>query len=273
MKKLIKNIIGINNILKFRQIIRCFSGNFLTSKPLATEKEYLKLHKEYVEEINNDNFIKNNFSSSDIKFINDLALITQVTKKASKINWRHGFIIMKTLRSYANDTINNLNIFETGTARGFSAVTMSYVLKELNKNFNIHTLDIIPHEKKIYWNCITDIKKGKVTRKMLLTDYSNYLKNIIFISGISKNILTNLNLKRIHFAFLDGSHEYEDVKFEFEFVDKRNKTGDILVLDDYTPGKFDGVVKLVDEIKLKKNYNLDFLDNNKDRGYAILKKK
>ena len=81
-----------------------------------------------------------------------------------------------------------------------------------------------------------------------------YSKNINFISGISKNILTNLNLNRIHFAFLDGSHEYQDVKIEFEFVDKKNKAGDIVILDDYTPGKFDGVVRLTDEIKLKKNY-------------------
>lgn len=272
MKNFIRNIIGINNILKLRQIYRYLSGNFLNSKPLATEKEYLELHKEYVEEIKNDYFINNNFSSSDIKFINDLALITQVVKKVSKINWMHGYIIMKTLRGYVHDTNNNINIFETGTARGFSAIIMSKVLNELNKSFNINTLDIIPHEKKIYWNCISDIKRGKVTRKILLSDYSKYLKNINFISGISKNILTNLNLERIHFAFLDGSHEYEDVKFEFEFVDKRNKTDDIIVLDDYTPGRFDGVVKLVDEIKLKKNYNFDFLDNNKDRGYVILKK-
>ena len=79
-------------------------------------------------------------------------------------------------------------------------------------------------------------------------------------------------MDKIDFAFLDGSHEYEDVKLEFEFVDKRNKKGDIIVLDDYTPTKFDGIVKLVKEIKSKKSYNLHFLDNNKDRGYVILKK-
>ena len=273
MKELVKNLIGINNILKFRQIYRYLSGNFLISKPLATEKEYLELHKEYVEEIKKDNFINNNFSSSDIKFINNLALITQVVKKDSKINWMHGFIIMKTLRSYVENKVNKINIFETGTSRGFSAIIMSYVLNELNKDFNIDTLDVIPHEKKIYWNCISDITKGKLTRKMLLSDYSNYLRNINFISGISKNILKNFDLRRIHFAFLDGSHEYEDVKFEFDFVDKRNKTGDVIVLDDYTYGKFDGVVKLAEEVKFKKNYNLDFLDENKDRGYVILKKK
>ncbi len=272
MKKFIKNLVGNNKILKFKQIYGYLSGNFLTSKPLATEKEYLELHKEYVEEIKNNNFINNNFSSSDIKFINNLALITQVGKWPSKINWMHGFIIMKTLRNYVHDIKNNINIFETGTARGFSAIIMSYVLNEINKNFNMHTLNIIPHEKKIYWNCISDIKRGKVTRKMLLADYSNYLKNINFISGISKNILTNLNLNRIHFAFLDGSHEYEDVKLEFEFIDKRNKAGDIIILDDYTPGKFDGVVKLAHEIKLKKKYNLDFLDHNKGRGMCIIKK-
>ena len=79
-------------------------------------------------------------------------------------------------------------------------------------------------------------------------------------------------MDKIDFAFLDGSHEYEDVKLEFEFVDKRNKKGDIIVLDDYTPTKFDGIVKLVKEIKSKKSYNLHFLDNNKDRRYVILKK-
>jgi len=273
MKNFIKNVIGINNTLKLRQIYRYLSGNFLTSKPLATAKEYLRLHKEYVEKIKNDNFINNNFSSSDIKFINDLALITQVVKKDSKINWMHGFIIMKTLRSFVRYKKNNINIFETGTARGFSAIIMSYVLNKLNKNFNIDTLDIIPHEKKIYWNCISDIERGKITRKMLLSDYSNYLKNINFINGISRNILMKLNLKRIHFAFLDGSHEYQDVKLEFEFVDKRNKAGDYIILDDYTPGKFDGVVKLADEIRLKKKYNLDFLDSNKNRGCVVLKKK
>ena len=101
---------------------------------------------------------------------------------------------MTTLRNYVNDTKKNINILETGTARGFSTIIMSYILNEFNKNFSISTLDIISHEKKIYWNCISDIKKGKVTRKILLTDYSNYLKNINFISGISKNILINLNL-------------------------------------------------------------------------------
>ena len=272
IKKLIKQIIGVNNILRLRLIYKNISGNFLTSKILATEEEYLELHRNYIEKIKDNEFLNKNFLSSDIKFVNDLALITQVVKKDTKINWMHGFVLMNTLRDYINKNKTNINIFETGTSKGFSAIVMSYVLNQLNLNFNIYTLDIIPHEKKIYWNCISDLKNGKVSRKMLLSEYSRYLKNINFINGISKYILKELNIKRIHFAFLDGSHNYEDVKLEFEFIHKRNKIGDIIVLDDYTPGKFDGVVKLTEEIKMKKNYNLHILNNDKDRGYAILKK-
>ena len=32
---------------------------------------------------------------------------------------------------------NKINIFETGTSRGFSAIIMSYVLNELNKELLI----------------------------------------------------------------------------------------------------------------------------------------
>ncbi len=272
MKKFIKKIIGVKNVVRLKQIYGNLTGNFLTYKPLASENEYLNLHQEYIEKIKNDKFILKNFSTFDIKFVNDLALITQVVKKKSKINWMHGFILMKALRDFAYNKDIKINIFETGTSRGFSSIIMSYVLNKLDKEYCIDTLDLIPHDIKIYWNCISDVKNGKVSRRILLCKYSDYLEKINFINGISSTIIKTIEVDKIDFAFLDGSHEYEDVKLEFEFVDKRNKKGDIIVLDDYTPTKFDGIVKLVKEIKSKKNYNLHFLDNNKDRGYVILKK-
>lgn len=99
-----------------------------------------------------------------------------------------------------------------------------------------------------------------------------FLKKIKFIDGISSKILKNLQIKKINFAFLDGSHEYEDVKKEFEFVDKRNSKNDIIIFDDYTIGKFDGIVKLIQEIQRSKQYEIKILDKNIERGYAVLKK-
>ena len=128
----------------------------------------------------------------------------------------------------------------------------NYVIcsKKIKREYVIHTIDLIPHNKKILWNSITDIEHGKISRKDLLIDYSLYLKNINFVCGTSVDTLNKLDIDRIHFAFLDGSHDYEDVKFEFEFVNKKNRIGDNN-FDDYTPKIFDGIVKLTNEIKEK----------------------
>ena len=65
--------------------------------------------------------------------------------------------------------------------------------------------------------------------------------------------LLKLNLDRINFAFLDGAHDYFNVKFEYEYVKERQKPGDIIIFDDVTPHLFDGIVKLIDQIKKSGN--------------------
>ena len=43
----------------------------------------------------------------------------------------HGFILMTILKDYLKQNKDNISIFETGTARGFSSICMSYVLKKM----------------------------------------------------------------------------------------------------------------------------------------------
>ena len=42
--------------------------------------------------------------------------------------------------------------------------------------------------------------------------------------------------------------------------------------DDYIHGRFDGIVKFINEIKNQNLYKVDILDSNPDRGYAILER-
>ena len=102
--------------------------------------------------------------------------------------------------------------------------------------------------------------------------FFDYTQNINFVCGITEKILKKIHIDRINFAFLDGSHDYEDVRLEFNFVDKRNKEKDIIILDDYTPGIYDGIVKLAEEIKESKKYKIKEINENKKRGYLILEK-
>ena len=46
-------------------------------------------------------------------------------------------------------------ILETGTARD-SSICMAKALNDRNYQGLISTIDSIPHEKKIFWNCIDD---------------------------------------------------------------------------------------------------------------------
>lgn len=273
MKKMFKFFFGKEITKNLKWLYLKFSGNYIISKPIAKRDEYINMHKNYRIRLKNNPFIKKNFIKEEIEFINNLALITQVTKKKSKTNYLHGFILMKILKEYIKDKNEKINILETGTARGFSSLIMSRTLKKFQKKYKINTIDIIPHNRKIYWNCISDIDNGKVSRKELIKDYNLLSKNINFLTGHSYKILRNLKMRRINFAFLDGSHEYKDVKCEFDYIDNRNTIGDIIILDDYTPGLFDGIVRLTNEIMTEKKYFLKIIDEDINRGYVILVKK
>ena len=272
---LIKKIIKKKNFLKIKLFFQNIFGNYITIKILGDEKKYLKLFKNYLKEKNNlEDFIKKNIETKDVDYINNLALQTQIVIKKSPLNYNHGFLIFYYLKKFLiNNKSKKITILETGTARGFSTIIMSHVLKKLNINGKIHTIDVIPNNKKIYWNCISDPKNGKVTRKELLNKYKKEQQYISFNYGSSEKIIKKLNLERINFAFLDGSHDYEDVKIEYNYLKNCQKKGDIIFFDDVTPGVFDGIVKIVNEIKNENLYKVTFLNFNLKRGYALVEKK
>jgi cephalosporin hydroxylase len=75
---------------------------------------------------------------------------------------------------------------------------------------------------------------------------------------------------RIHFAFLDGSHTENDVLAEYDYVEQRQKIGDMIVFDDVTPGLFDGIVMAVEKIKADGRYAVETLQAEERRAYAIV---
>ena len=163
MKKLIKKIIKklIGNIYFFIELIyeSSFFSDYLIIKPLGDLNTYINLSK--IAEKNTYSFEKvSEFEkkmgySIDKKWINKLALYTQVVIKKSPLNYAHGRILYSALRNYLNKNlkqIKSINIIETGTARGFSALCMAKALNDMQQEGKISTIDILPHDKKIFWN-------------------------------------------------------------------------------------------------------------------------
>ena len=132
---------------------------------------------------------------------------------------------------------------------------MSRALIDANQSGRIITVDILPHETPIYWNCIDDLD-GKKSRRMLLNPWETELQNIYFFQEETSEVIKRLSLSRIHFSFLDASHTYEDVMEEFLFVSTCQRTGDMIVFDDVTQLLFPGVVEAVKNIEKNYPYNV-----------------
>ena len=270
MKKFFKIVLIIRYLFD-----RLTGFRFKIISPICSKDEYLDIfQKAKKKEFKK---IKSYFSYDYNKiktWIDELALVTQVVKKQSDINYQHGFILYQELIEYIKkNRFTFLNIIETGTARGFSSIVMAKVLTDTKQDGQINTIDIIPSNIKMYWNCILD-HEGKKTRYELLNGWEEQLKLINFLQGDSIKVMRKLPKKRVHFCFLDGAHSYNKVKNEFNIISELQEPGDVVIFDDVTKNYFNGVVKLVNEINEIGSYNIKFLKSDDIyRGYAIAKKK
>ena len=271
MKKILLNFLP-SFIVKSYRSLKLKIINYVDRNSIKGSKiEYVRLYNQSLNKKHPvvDEFINN--KQKDDKFINELAFTTQISIKNSPPNFQHGRIIYALLGEYlkkVRDENFAHTLLDIGTARGFSSIIMSRFMINNSIKGNIHSIDIIKHNKKKYWNSILDVEKGKLSRKQILEPYQEYLKNIYFHEGQTNNILSNLKLDRINFAFVDGSHEYKDVAFEYNYIKQRQKKGDLILFDDVTE-KYKGIIELVDEIKVSSQYNVRIIESSKYRAYAI----
>jgi hypothetical protein len=210
----------------------------------------------------------------DQGWFHDLALLTQVVIKQSDICYQHGRLLYAALSQYiAWYPDQTINILETGTARGFSALCMAKALHDRQRPGKIITFDVLPHHTKMYWNCIAD-EQGPQTRAELLSSYQSLIDEyVIFHQGNTKIELGKIEIPRLHFAFLDGMHTYDYAMDEFRYVTQRQNPGDMIFFDDYTPQFFPGIVKAVDEICDRYGYTKQVIPISAQRGYAITQKR
>ncbi len=240
--------------------------------PRADRATYLKLHEEACArkypEI--DSCLERFNFPLDRDWLQNLALHTQVVIKYSPLNFQHGYLLYALVRKRLENANpgENLTILETGTARGFSAICMARAILDAGRTGRVITVDLIPHNKSIYWNCIDD-NDGKKTRQELLHPWQEELESIIFLQGETRAKLNQLGLSRIHFAFLDACHTEEEVLSEFRYVAARQNPGDLIFFDDVTEGLFDGVVAAAKKIQRGGEYSVEYIVSAENRGYAI----
>ncbi len=167
-----------------------------------------------------------------------------------------------------------VNFLEIGVLEGATSRNICEVLYLINGNkFNYIGIDIFnkknfienkneftPISKKINnplkWFLFRLILKmdphSKESVEFLLRKFKD---SINIYEGLSKNILGQIDLKKIDFVFLDGGHSYKTVKDDLNILTNNLKKNSLIICDDYNVPEY-GVKKAVDEM-IKENYFKD----------------
>ena len=255
-------------------MLKYFSSSPITQFPNGSTEDYYENNEVFLNQLKSSKIYKELGYKIDPPWIKELALNTQVSIKKSQVNYTHGFVIYDQLRRYLSSADDIVHIVETGTAKGFSSLVMAKALQDSDKLGQIITIDLIPHDRPIYWNTISDIEKGKMTRRTKLSKYKELCeKYILYLCGSSQNILSRIAFNRINFAFLDGKHDYKTVDLEINYISSHQKQGDILMFDDYNVKLFPDLVKRVNELIDTGEYDTEILGSIDERSYVIARKR
>lgn len=249
-------------------------------KPRADEASYLKL---YSDEVARDYSAIKAYELSvgysiDRNWFNSLGLQTNIViKEGLSTTFAHGRVLYSSVRAYiakhTTSSTTKIRIFETGTARGFSAVCMAKALEDSDCFGTIYTTDVLPGDVPMYWNSICDTDGKPKTRRELLYPWKSLADRYIeFICTNTRIDLCPVFIPDIDIAFLDGAHEYVDIRHEFEFVNKRLTFGGLIIFDDYNPEKYPGICRAVDEIVAVGDFSVRKIPLLENRSVVILEK-
>jgi predicted O-methyltransferase YrrM len=151
------------------------------------------------------------------------------------------------------------NIVEIGSWQGRSTTFLAQSAK-VSGNGKVYAIDHFkgnPGKEDFYRvdkedlsdlksNFVANMKKSEVNDFVELLDMSNV--------EAEKEILKNkLNIRLL---FIDGCHDYEGVKKDFELFEKYVVSGGLIIFDDYS-SSFLGVTRFVDEL-LERYDKIDF---------------
>jgi predicted O-methyltransferase YrrM len=180
--------------------------------------------------------------------------------KRNRPNWQHGRVIYAVLRKYLETQSGFVSIFDCGTAKGFSALCMAFALADSKTTGVISSVDVIDPQSTEPRNSILDLEGPKD-----VLDFVSPWSEAQFIKFHKSTGVEWLKSDpgRIHFAFIDGKHQYTAVKEEIRLLAARQMQGDIAIFDDL---QIQGVEQAVTQ---SRGYSREIIEAKPGRRYAV----
>ena len=196
----------------------------------------------------------------------------------------YGDNILELINEY-----NPKNVLEVGVFCGVTARNICELLDKNHKNsFSYIGVDLFGNNKASSDDEIEPLfLKNQKFSNPFKTLFYNYIKKenlnsiesvhkllekfgdkIKLIQGDTREILENLSLENIEFAFLDGGHSYETVMNDLNILEKKLRKNAIILCDDYDgKTKIDSVTNAINDFVNKKG----LLIEKKFQRFALIK--
>ena len=153
----------------------------------------------------------------------------------------HGLLLYKlTMEGARSD--GSLVVLDVGTARGFSAITMARAMLDGELEGRVYSVDVIGHHEPLNWHGTkqeadeplagVEVSRSEIWGRWFAEESAL----VTTINGRSMEVLKDWQHGPIDYTFLDGSHEYEDVRGELEALDSLMAEGGVIVVDDFHLG-------------------------------------
>lgn len=175
--------------------------------------------------------------------------------------WQHGRVVYSVLRKMLSVASSSVQCLDIGTAKGFSALCAQWALLDSGREGHVISVDVIDPASRVSRNTVAELS-GYLTLYETIATWPE-ARGIKFLHATGVNWLT-MNRQRVHFAFVDGKHNYAAVSQELDLLLSSQVSGDVIVADDIQiPGVRRAVEGLEDE------YYVEYLEVLPNRQYAI----
>lgn len=164
-----------------------------------------------------------------------MARVLACPVKVNPPNWQHGRVLYAATRRYIDENpAHYYNFVDIGTAKGFSALVLDQASMRSGAPGCIDTIDVIDPYARVRRNSVWECSGQAFTVPDFLREFRKpggpFLINLH--GKGSQEYFANHAPPRIHVAFVDGKHTYDAVRAEAFEIAKRQKRGDLMILDD-----------------------------------------
>lgn len=162
--------------------------------------------------------------------LNAAARVLACPLKVNAPHWQHGRVIYAAALARAAHPAEGL-FLDIGTAKGFSACVMTWVIATAGRDRKVVSVDVMSPIDPIRRNSVAELDGLKTLDQFVDPFINRQVTTEFHGCGIAAWFYKPPH-DRIAFAFVDGKHTYQGVRFEALEIAARQQTGDVIVFDD-----------------------------------------